>query len=126
MLILIFYYCACSSGEEMNTTSRFIAFLILLTAFTFSACIDMVGDPEVNTITYDGNGNTSGSVPTDNTHYEEGATVTVLGNTGDLARDGYTFAGWCVNSDGTGDSYTQGQTFTMGSANVTLYAKWTP
>jgi uncharacterized repeat protein (TIGR02543 family) len=78
------------------------------------------------TVTYDGNGNTSGSVPTDSTHYEEGATVTVLGNTGDLARDGYTFAGWCVNSDGTGDSYTQGQTFTMGSANVTLYAKWTP
>ena len=78
------------------------------------------------TITYDGNGNTSGSAPTDSTNYEEGNTVTVLGNAGNLARDHYMFAGWCVNSNGTGDSYTQGQTFIMGSTNVTLYAKWTP
>ncbi|HBX24233.1 MAG TPA: hypothetical protein DEF34_11480, partial [Desulfotomaculum sp.] len=46
------------------------------------------------TVTYDGNGNTSGSVPVDSNTYITGATVTVLGNTGNLVKTGYTFAGW--------------------------------
>ena len=36
------------------------------------------------TVTYNGNGNTSGSVPVDPNTYTQGATVTVLGNTGNL------------------------------------------
>ncbi len=77
------------------------------------------------TVTYDGNGNASGSVPVDSTHYEQGQIVTVLGNTNNLTHTGYTFAGWSTQADGLGTSYVQGQTFVMGSANVTLYAKWT-
>ncbi|MGB9687067.1 MAG: InlB B-repeat-containing protein, partial [Rectinema subterraneum] len=76
-------------------------------------------------VTYNANGATSGSVPTDSNHYLQGATVTVLGNTGSLAKTGYTFAGWNTKADGTGANYAEGNTFTMGSANVTLYAKWT-
>jgi len=76
------------------------------------------------TVTYNGNESDSGDVPVDSTSYEQGDEVTVLGNTGSLVRDGYTFAGWCVNIDGTGDSYTQGQTFVMGSTDVVLYAIW--
>ena len=45
------------------------------------------------TVTYNGNGNTSGSVPTDATAYSSGATVTVKGNTGSLAKTCYTFKG---------------------------------
>ncbi|HEY9159618.1 MAG TPA: InlB B-repeat-containing protein [Desulfomonilia bacterium] len=77
------------------------------------------------TVTYSGNGNTSGSVPVDTTGYESGANVTVPGNTGNLSRTGYTFTGWNTQANGAGTSYTQGQIFTMGTSNVTLYAKWT-
>jgi hypothetical protein len=52
-------------------------------------------------VTYNGNNNTSGSVPTDSTQYT-GQNATVLGNTGSLARTGYTFAGWNTLADGTG------------------------
>lgn len=77
------------------------------------------------TVTYDGNGNTGGSVPTDTTNYLEGQAVTVSANSGNLARTGYAFAGWNTLASGTGTTYTQGQTFAMGAANLTLYAKWT-
>jgi uncharacterized repeat protein (TIGR02543 family) len=77
------------------------------------------------TVTYDGNGSTGGSVPTDSTSYETGNIVTVLGNAGNLVKTGSTFVGWNTASNGSGTTYTQGQTFTMGSANVILYAKWT-
>ena len=76
-------------------------------------------------VTYDGNGNTGGSVPTDNTNYLSGATVTVKSNSGSLAKTGYTFAGWNTKADGTGTTYaaTGSATFTI-SASTTLYAKW--
>ena len=77
------------------------------------------------TVTYNGNGNTTGSVPADSTNYEQGQAVTVTGNTGNLVKTNYTFAGWNTAADGSGTTYTQNQTFTMGAANVTLYAKWT-
>lgn len=78
-------------------------------------------------ITYDGNSNTSGSVPTDANSYFTGATATVLANTGTLARTGYTFAGWNTAADGSGTDYaaTGSATLSMPSSNVTLYAKWT-
>jgi hypothetical protein len=77
------------------------------------------------TVTYSGNGNTGGAVPVDGNAYTQGQTVTVLGNTGVLVQSGSTFSGWNTKADGSGSSYTQGQTFAMGSANVTLYAVWT-
>ncbi len=81
----------------------------------------------VYTVTYNGNGNTGGSAPTDSGTYANGATVTVLANTGSLTKTGYTFAGWNTQADGLGTdrAATGSATFTMGSANVTLYAKWT-
>lgn len=78
------------------------------------------------TVTYNGNGNTSGSVPTDATAYNSGETVTVKGNTGSLVKTGYAFGGWNTQADGNGTNYTAGSgTFTI-SSNTTLYAKWTP
>ncbi|MGA2974325.1 MAG: leucine-rich repeat protein [Spirochaetia bacterium] len=92
-------------------------------------CLGMLfncSNPTASTysVTYDGNGASSGSVPTDSNKYKEGATVTVLGNTGSLAKTSYTFAGWNTKSDGSGTGYGVGVTFSMGSANVTLYAVW--
>ncbi|MFC5450084.1 OmpL47-type beta-barrel domain-containing protein [Paenibacillus aestuarii] len=76
-------------------------------------------------VTYNGNGNTGGSVPTDPSAYVQGATVTVSDNTGSLVKTGYTFSGWNTAADGRGTDYAANATFSMGSANVTLYAKWT-
>ncbi|MCC7280435.1 MAG: DUF1566 domain-containing protein [Chromatiaceae bacterium] len=77
------------------------------------------------TVTYNGNVNTGGTVPTDgNSPYTSGATVTVLGNTGSLTKTGYTFNGWNTAANATGTSYAPAATFTINAA-LTLYAKWT-
>lgn len=79
------------------------------------------------TITYNGNTNTSGNVPTDGSSpYTSGSNVTVLGNSGSpiLEKTGFTFTGWNTESNGSGTSYSQGNTFTI-NANKTLYAVWT-
>ena len=76
------------------------------------------------TVTYNGNTNTGGSVPTDGNSYNNGDTVTVLGNTGNLVKTGYAFTGWNTVSGGSGTSYNGGDTFSMGSSNVILYAQW--
>jgi hypothetical protein len=84
------------------------------------------------TITYNGHGHTAGTVPVDpSSPYEYGATVRVLGNTGDLIRinDGgtsYYFTGWNTQADGSGADQAGGSTFIMGASPVTLYAQWTP
>ena len=83
------------------------------------------GGSTTYTVTYDANGATSGSTPIDGTAYDaDNNTVTVLGNTGDLAKEHYTFAGWNTKTDGTGTGYVADDTFEI-SANTTLYAQWT-
>jgi len=88
--------------------------------------------PIIDSVTYDGNGSTTGTIPVDpSSPYESGVTVTVLGNTGDLTRinDGgtsYRFTGWNTKADGSGAYHTEGSTFIMGVSNVTLYAQWAP
>ena len=81
------------------------------------------------TVTYDSNnsnplpGITSGNVPT-STSYASGSTVTVAANSGALARQGFTFAGWNTNATALSALYTAGSgTFTI-NADTTLYAIW--
>ncbi|MBD2860673.1 S-layer homology domain-containing protein [Paenibacillus sp. IB182363] len=76
------------------------------------------------TVTYDGNDNDGGSIPTDNETYVLNDSVAVSDNTGSLGRTGYTFAGWNTEADGSGTSYMPGDVFSMGAGNVTLYAAW--
>jgi uncharacterized repeat protein (TIGR02543 family) len=75
-------------------------------------------------LSYSGNGNTGGTVPSDTTNYHNGDTATVLNNTGTLAKSGYTFVGWNTLANGTGTTYSGGDTFSVGTSNITLYAKW--
>ena len=80
---------------------------------------------ETYTLTYNGNGNTQGTVPVDNySPYSAGATVTVLGNTGNLGRDGLIFNNWNNQADGLGISYTPGEQFVMSASNLILYAQY--
>jgi hypothetical protein len=52
--------------------------------------------------------------------------VTISGNTGSLYRStSYVFSGWNTQADGTGMTYLGGDTFTMGTSEVHLYAVWT-
>jgi uncharacterized repeat protein (TIGR02543 family) len=86
-----------------------------------------VNTPITYTVTYNGNTNTSGNVPIDNySPYSSSSNVTVLGNSGTpaLEKTGFTFAGWNTLSNGSGTSYSQGNTFSINS-NTTLYALWT-
>lgn len=80
------------------------------------------------TVTYNGNTNISGSIPTDGSSpYAAGSTVTVIGNAGSpvLAKSGFIFAGWNTSANGSGASYSQGNTFII-NANIILYAQWSP
>ena len=42
-----------------------------------------------------------------------------------LAKTGWTFAGWNTAADGSGTTYAAGSTYSNITSNVTLYAKWT-
>ena len=74
-------------------------------------------------VTYDANGATCGTAPVDSDNHESGSSVTVLGNTGSLIKDGYNFNGWNTAADGTGTSYAAGGSFNI-SSDTTLYAQW--
>jgi uncharacterized repeat protein (TIGR02543 family) len=80
-------------------------------------------------ITYNANetqhqtGVTAGTVPSP-TSYASGTVVTVSANTGNLTRQGFTFAGWNTAANGSGTTYAAGSgTFSL-TTNLTLYAKW--
>jgi uncharacterized repeat protein (TIGR02543 family) len=79
-------------------------------------------------LTYAGNedqhqsGETTGSAPSSSSA-ASGSAVTVSGNTGSLARQGFVFDGWNTASNGSGTDYTEGDSLTL-SANTTLYAQW--
>lgn len=77
-----------------------------------------------HTVTYNGNGATSGDVPVDSNTYAYGGTVTVLGNSGGLQRGTLTFVGWNTKADGSGKTYTEGSTFSMSVTDTVLYAEW--
>jgi uncharacterized repeat protein (TIGR02543 family) len=75
------------------------------------------------TVTYHGNGYTSGSVPVDgNSPYESGSQVTVMGQ-GNLAKTGYTFLGWSLTPTTNTPTYTQSSTFYITDDTI-LYAIW--
>jgi hypothetical protein len=75
------------------------------------------------TLRYDGNGATSGSVPSGPMVYAQGETVTVLGNTGQLEKDYYWTPGWKTSPGSTGTLYQAGDPFVIVS-DTTLYAYW--
>jgi hypothetical protein len=109
----------------MKKRIGFLLVILLLFLPVFFTCKgDGDSESETYTVTYDGNGYTSGTVPVDINSYEESDVVRVLGNTGNVLRTGYSFMGWNTRSDGLGTTYSEGQTFFMGSFDVTLYARW--
>ena len=78
-----------------------------------------------HTVSYDGNEEEPGDVPTDSGIYYNGDTVTVQ-FAPEPTRAGYVFAGWATSATAESAEYTQGGTasFAMGTADLTLYAVW--
>ncbi|SIQ30029.1 InlB B-repeat-containing protein [Domibacillus enclensis] len=75
------------------------------------------------TVSYDENGSTGGTAPEGGT-YQEAVEVAVKGNTGSLVKTGFKFTGWNTKVDGSGKAYDAGDTLTVGTENITLYAQW--
>ena len=100
-------------------------FIAVLMALILTGCPepDSGSDSDDYYIVYNGNGNTSGTAPTDSAVYKEGDVITVLDNT-DLVKTGVKFSGWNTSPDGTGTDQTVGSAFILSNANVLLYAKW--
>jgi len=73
-------------------------------------------------LSYSGNGNTGGTVPTWT------ATDTTFATVGTLAKAGYTFNGWNTKADGTGINYAAGDNIASKLGTLTeslvLYAEW--
>src|SRR5271157_2128664 len=121
----------------MKIQFKLMAVVILVFTFAFACmrCDDNSGKEEMKytllllpfgsdggptfTVIYNGNGNTSGSVPIDSTDYHQGQPVKVLAISGGIVRNagGYPFQGWNTAADGSGTEYTAGSTLLMGSAN---------
>ena len=81
----------------------------------------VVDTPAIFSLAYDGNGNTSGVVPSSATGYS-GATV-IVASYGDLVNANHTFISWNTKAGGDGANYAVGSEFTI-SGDATLYAKW--
>lgn len=88
-----------------------------------SLTINYLADSGNYTISYYGNGNTGGSVPASQSAVN-GRSVTLRTNSGNLTKSGYSFYGWSTSAYVRGTTYLPGQTITMPSGHLTLYAKW--
>jgi uncharacterized repeat protein (TIGR02543 family) len=97
---------------------------VLCVALTLAAC-DGAGAGGSYTVTYDPNGAGGGTVPSDSRQYSPSQLVFVKGRS-DLVLNNNSFQGWNTESNGSGTTYREDDFFTMGMANVTLYAQWEP
>jgi uncharacterized repeat protein (TIGR02543 family) len=88
-----------------------------------SADIQVLAKPSY-VLTYMGNGNTGGGVPLDSGAYHTSDHGTVLGNLNTLYRTGYTFKHWNTKADGSGNSYSAGDSILVDTSNIILYAIW--
>ena len=73
---------------------------------TFSTTISSTLYAQWNsTITYNGNTNTSGTVPNPTVAKSSNAATSLAGNDGNLQKTGYTFGGWNSAANGTGSNF---------------------
>lgn len=73
-------------------------------------------------ISYLGNGNTGGTVPSTGT-FTTGGSPYVIESPGSLVRTGFSFNGWNTAADGSGVLFVPGSTY-ANPASLSLYAMW--
>ena len=74
------------------------------------------------TVSYNGNGNSSGFPPPDGDK-RDGEDLNLAANSGNLRKVGSRFTGWNTSPDGKGRGYAEGGVYTT-DASITLYASW--
>ena len=72
-------------------------------------------------VTFDANGGDNGTMNSQS--FTENVPQNLTPNA--FTRTGYAFSNWNTQADGTGDSYADGQSVTLTTAGLTLYAQWT-
>ena len=80
---------------------------------------------DYSNVVYDGNGADSGTMTNDKVGYNK----SVMLKDNEYEKNGYTFVTWATATDGTGDYYNEGSTYTSNvsdSSDITLYAIWKP
>lgn len=108
------------SGYNMNETgNQTVTVSYTEGNVTETTTYEITVNAPTYTVTYEDGGADSGTVPVDNNEYESGDLVTVLGNTGNLVKDGYTFSGW---SNGSA-TYQANGSFNI-TEDTTLTAVW--
>jgi hypothetical protein len=76
-------------------------------------------------VIYDGNGNTGGSPPADNTNYAPSDASFTVAGPGNLSLGSRPFFYWNTKADGTGTIFVPGlNTFPNQTTNLTLFAVW--
>jgi uncharacterized repeat protein (TIGR02543 family) len=73
-------------------------------------------------VIYDGNG-AVGTPPVDTNGYRPNETATIYGNITNLEKGDSVFLGWNTKADGTGTTYTAGNTINL-TQSMYLYALW--
>ena len=136
---LVGYYTAATDGVKvLNADGSFagsaVTDYITDGKWTKAGATTLYAHYEANTYTiaFDPNdanyvGEATGTTASIAATYDVSYTLTTNG----YSREGYTFAGWSQNADGTGTQYTDGQTgvsnlTSTNAGTATLYAKWTP
>ena len=118
---------ATGSFNGLHTKSKFLAFIIQLWRWVLATLFVIglaAGRAGAYTVTYDGNGATSGTAPAAQTKVQDVA-LTLAGTPDALVRTNYAFVCWNTAANGSGTDYSPGAGYTTNDS-VTLYAKWTP
>lgn len=81
--------------------------------------LNAVWDRKQYTVTYEGNGSTSGITQTETRAYNTSVTVKAA----IFSKTNYSFVDWNTKPDGSGDSFAPNSSFNI-SSDFTLYAQW--
>ena len=95
---------------------------VLVSDLTESIILYAQWTADIYTVTFDGNGSTSGSTASVSVTYDAGP---VALTTNGFTRTGYTFTGWNTQDDGEGTNYADGALVSNLLSDLTLYAQWT-
>jgi len=85
--------------------------------------VDPGEEGDLYTVTFNGNGNTGGTVPAPVQQKKPNERITLPTNTGNLVKTDCTFGGWSTAASGT-NPLTAGGSY-LPTADITLYAVWT-
>lgn len=96
---------------------------------SYKSCVFLFKKITMQTVSYNGMGNTDGMVPETDAGLKTGTQYTVKPPSDNFLKideegNVYLFVGWTTQEDGSGKTYLPGDTISIGYEDITLYAKW--